>query len=383
MAGPAAHIYLDNAATTRADPRVVEVVVRCLREDYGNASSLHRVGIAAEQALTTARAQVAAAVEATPGEIVFTSGGTEANGLALLGAAGASRGRHAVASAVEHPSVLGGLKLLEEQGWEVTLVPVDAEGRVDPATFAAAVRSDTAVAALMLVQNEIGTVEPVAEVGALLRRAGSRCLFHVDAVQGLGKLPLSVRDLGCDTLSLSAHKVHGPKGVGALYVRQGVRLRPLIGGGKQERGLRPGTENVPGCAGFGVAAALARAELPATMTRMATLRDRLVEHVLGGDAGARLVGPPRGADRACYSATFAFPRVPAEALLHALEARGVYVSSGSACASRQRGRSHVLRAIGLPDNLETIRVTLSRETTEPEIGAAASAILASVEEIRA
>ncbi|MBI5479824.1 MAG: cysteine desulfurase [Deltaproteobacteria bacterium] len=383
MAGPATHIYLDNAATTRTDPRVVEAVVRCLREDYGNASSLHRLGIAAEQALTAARAQVAAAIEATPVEIVFTSGGTEANGLAVLGAAGAARGRHAVASAVEHPSVLGSLKLLEEQGWEVTLVPVDADGRVDAEAVVAAVRGDTAVAARMLVQNEIGAVEPVAEVGALLRRAGSRCVFHVDAVQGLGKLPLSVRDLACDTLAVSAHKVHGPKGTGALYVRKGVRLRPLVGGGKQERGVRPGTENVPGCAGFGVAAALARAELPAAAARMAALRDRLVERVLAVEAGARLVGPPPGAHRACYSATLAFPRVPAEALLHALEARGVYVSSGSACASRQRGRSHVLRAIGLADHLETIRVTLSRETSEAEIDAAATAILAALGEIRA
>jgi cysteine desulfurase len=260
---------------------------------------------------------------------------------------------------------------------------VDAEGRVDPQAFAAAVRADTAVAALMLVQNEIGTVEPVAEVGALLRRAGARCVFHVDAVQGLGKLPLSVRDLGCDTLALSAHKVHGPKGVGALWVRKGVRLRPLLGGGKQERGVRPGTENVPGCAGFGVAAALARDALPEAAPRMAALRDRLVEHVLAGDASARLIGPPPGPARACHAATLAFPGAPAEALLHALEARGVFVSSGSACASRQRGRSHVLRAMGLPDHLETIRVTLSRDTTAAEVEAAAAAILAAVREIRA
>jgi cysteine desulfurase len=382
MTAPATPIYLDNAATTRADPRVVEAVVRCLREDYGNASSLHRLGISAGQALAAARAQVAAAVEATPAEVVFTSGGTEANGLAVLGAAGAARGRHAVASAVEHPSVLGSLELLEEQGWEVTLVPVDAEGRVDPGTFVAAVRSDTAVAALMLVQNEVGAIQPVAEVGARLRRAGSRCVFHVDAVQGLGKLPLSLRDLACDTLALSAHKVHGPKGVGALVVRAGVRLRPLIGGGSQERGVRPGTENVPGCAGFGVAAALAVAELAAAVPRLTELRDRLVARVLEGEPGARLVGPPPGPRRACYSATLAFPKVPAEPLLHALEARGVYVSSGSACASRQRGRSHVLVAMRLPDDLETIRVTLSRETTAAEIDAAVAAILAGVREIR-
>jgi cysteine desulfurase len=382
MAGTAEHIYLDNAATTRADPRVVEAMVRCLREDYGNASSLHRLGIAAERALATARGQIAAALEASPDEIVFTSGGTEANGLALLGAAGLSRGRHAVASAVEHPAVLGSVDLLAQQGWEVTLVPVDAEGRVDPAAFVAAVRPDTAVAALMLVQNEVGAIQPVAEVGALLRRAGGRCVFHVDAVQGLGKLPLSVRDLQCDTLAVSAHKVHGPKGTGALYVRRGVRLRPLVGGGGQERGVRPGTENVAGCAGFGVAVALTVAELPTAAPRMAAQRDRLVERVLAGRPGARLVGPPAGPRRACYSATLAFPHVPAEALLHALEARGVFVSSGSACASRQRGRSHVLRAIGLPDHLETIRVTLSRETTDAEVDTAAAAILAAVQEIR-
>jgi cysteine desulfurase len=383
MAGAPPHIYLDNAATTRARPEVVEAVVRCLREDYGNASSLHRLGLAASRALEGARAQVAAVIEATPSEVVFTSGGTEANALALLGAARAARGGHAVASAVEHPSVLRTLELLAAQGYEISLVPVDGEGRVDPEAFAAAVRPDTAVATLMLVQNEVGTIEPVAEVAALLARRPRRVHLHVDGVQALGKLPLAVRDLGCDSLALSGHKIHGPKGVGALWLRNGARLKPLVGGGAQERGLRPGTENVPGCAGFGVAATLAQRELGAAAPRMAALRDRFVAAVEAADLGARLCGPPSGPRRACYSAALAFPQVPAEALLHALEARGVYVSSGSACASRQRGRSHVLRAIGLPDHLEAIRVTLSRETTAAEIETAAAAVVAAVKELRA
>ncbi|HEY3353651.1 MAG TPA: cysteine desulfurase family protein [Polyangia bacterium] len=374
-------IYLDNAAPTRVDARVVEVMVRHLRDDYGNASSLHRLGIAADQALATARAALARALEAAPAEIVFTSGGTEANALALLGAAGTARGRHVVASAVEHPSVLRSLELLRGAGFEVTLVPVDGEGRVDPEAFVAATRPDTAVAALMLVQNEIGTVEPAGAVGALLRRAGRACVFHVDAVQALGKLPLSVRELGCDTLAVSAHKIHGPKGAGALYVRPGVRLRPLVGGGSQERGLRPGTENVPAVAGFGAAVELAGAGLPAATAAMAALRDRLIAAVLAGDRRARLVGPPPGPGRACNSVALAFPDIPAEVLLHTLEARGVYVSSGSACASRQRGRSHVLTAIGLPDRLETVRLTLSRETTAGEIDYAAAALLEAAREV--
>jgi cysteine desulfurase len=375
-------IYLDNAATTRADPRVVAVMVRYLGEEYGNPSSLHRLGIAAEQALATARAEVARAIEAAPADIVFTSGGTEADALALLGAARAGRGRHVVASAVEHPAVLRSLELCAEAGYEVTLVPVDAAGRVDPDAFVAATRPDTAVAALMLVQNEIGTVEPVAAVSRLLRRAGRGCVFHVDAVQALGKLPISVRELGCDTLALSAHKIHGPKGAGALWVRPGVRLKPLVGGGKQERALRPGTENVPAIAGFGAAVRLAAAALPEAVPAMAALRDRFIAAVLAGGAGARLVGPPPGPERACNSVSLAFAGAPAEVLLHALEARGVFVSSGAACAARQRARSHVLRAIGLPDRLETVRVTLSRETTAAEIDAASAALLEAVSEVR-
>jgi cysteine desulfurase len=376
-----AAIYLDNAATTRVDPGVVEVMVRHLSDAFGNASSLHRMGLAAEQALTTARATIAGALEAEPAEIVFTSGGTEANALAVIGAATAARGRHLVASAVEHPAVLGSLELLRDRGFELTLVPVDGDGRVDPAAFAAAVRPDTALAALMLVQNEIGTVEPVAETAALLRRTGHRCVFHVDAVQALGKLPVSIRDLGCDTLAISAHKIHGPKGAGALFVRRGLLLRPLYGGGKQERGLRPGTENVPALAGFGHAVALAERARPAAATRMAAQGARLVAHLLAAVPGARLVGPPLGPTRVCNSVTLALPGMPAEVLVHALEARGVFVSSGSACASRQRGRSHVLDAIRLPANLETVRLTVARTTTDAEVEAAAEVLVAAVREL--
>jgi cysteine desulfurase len=381
MSAPGPAIYLDNAATTRVDARVAAVVARHLTEEFGNASSLHRLGIAAAGALAAAREAVAGALEAAPAEIVFTSGGTEANALAVLGAAGAARGRHVVASAVEHPAVLRSLELLRAAGHEISLAPVGADGRVDPDAFVALVRPDAAVAALMLVQNEVGAVEPVAEVAARLRRAGRCCVFHVDAVQALGKLPVSVRELGCDTLAVSAHKVHGPKGAGALYVRRGVRLRPLMGGGGQEQGLRPGTENVPALAGFGLAVRLAEAARPDAAPAMAALRDRLVADVLAGAPGAVLVGPPPGPARVCNSACLAFPGLPAEVLLHALEARGVFVSSGSACASRQRGRSHVLAAIGLRPELETVRLTLSRETTADEIAAATAALLAAIREV--
>jgi len=253
---------------------------------------------------------------------------------------------------------------------------------VDPEAFVAAIRGDTVLAAVMLVQNEIGSVEPVAEIGRRLRDKGASCLFHVDAVQALGKMPLSVGEIGCDTMALSGHKIHGPKGVGALYVREGVRLGPLYGGGKQERGLRPGTENVPGCVGFGIAAELATHDLEHTVRRMTELRDRLIQGVLACDLGATLLGPPPKGARCATFATFAFPHIPAEVLVHALEARGVYVSSGSACGSRRKTRSHVLDAIHVPRHMEAIRMTLSRETLPEDVEIAVEALREAVREIR-
>ncbi len=375
-------IYLDNAATTRLCAEAREAFLRYAIDDFGNPSSAHRAGIAAERGLKAARETLGRALGCEPASIVLTSGGTEADALAVIGGARAGRGRHVVASALEHPAVLGAITLLSAEGFRTTLVPVSPAGVVDPEAVAAACEPEgTALVSVMHVNNEIGTVQPVEEIARAVRARSPRALIHVDAVQSLGKLPLRVGALGADLVSVSAHKLHGPKGVGALYVRRGVRLRPLWGGGGQEGGIRPGTENVAGAAAFAAAAEVAVRELPEAGPRMARLRDRLVGRVLERVPRARLVGD--AVRRAPHNANLGFEGVPAEVLLHALEAREIYVSAGAACASREKGPSHVLRAIGLPDDIGTIRVTLSRETTEGEIDEAAEAIERCVADLRA
>jgi len=376
-------IYLDNAATTRVAPEVLEVVAACMGADYGNPSSAHRMGIAAARRLEAARAALGAALgdeRGERGDLLFTSGGTEADALAVLGAARAhaGRGRHLVATAVEHPAVLGALKQLQADGWATTLVPVDTDGVVAAAAVAAAVRDDTTVVACMLVNNELGVILPVAEAARAARARRAAVHVHCDAVQALGKLPVDVVALGVDSLAVSAHKLHGPKGAGALWLRKGARVAPLWTGGGQQQGLRPGTENVPGAAGLAEAARLATRHLGDDAARVGALRDRLEAEVLAAGLGARASGA--GAPRVPHIASLLLPGVPAEPLLHALEARGIYVSAGSACASKEKGPSHVLKAIGVPDDAGTLRVSLCRDTTAEEIATAARAI---VDEARA
>jgi cysteine desulfurase len=368
-------IYLDNAATTPCLPEVIEIVVRCLGEDFGNPSSAHRLGLAAAARVKHARAQLIEALG--EGQIVFTSGGTEANALAILGAA--RRGGKpcsVVVSAVEHPSVQGAA----EKAGRVVTVPVGADGVVSPEDVAAAVGPDTAVVALMLVQNEIGTIQPVMEAARRARARNDRVHIHCDAVQAIGKIPVSARALGVDSLAVSAHKIHGPKGAGALWLRKGVTLAPLWTGGGQEGGLRSGTENVPGIAGLGEAVARAIAHLDADAARMAHLRDRLVATLVAA-TGAKLNGG--SAPRAPHIASLSLPGVPAEPLLHAIEERGVYVSAGSACHSNgpHNKKSHVLQAIGVPDGAGTIRVSLSRLTTSEEVDAAEHAIIGALRDL--
>ncbi len=366
-------IYLDNAATTPALPEVCDIVVRCLREDFGNPSSSHRLGVAAAARVKHARAQLAAALG--DGQIVFTSGGTEANALAILGAARRGREGSIVVSAIEHPSVHGA----SEKAGRVVTVPVGADGVVSPDDVAAAVGPDTAVVAIMLVQNEIGTIQPVAAIARLARARNPRVHVHCDAVQAVGKIPVSAPALGVDSLAVSAHKIHGPKGVGALWLRRGVTLTPLWAGGGQEGGLRSGTENVPGIAGLGEAVARATAALEVDAARMAHLRDRLAATLVAA-TGAHLNGG--AAPRAPHIASLSLPGVPAEPLLHAIEERGVFVSAGSACHSNdQHKKSHVLRAIGVPEGAGTIRVSLSRLTTSEEIDAAEHAIIGAVRDL--
>ncbi|MBI4508477.1 MAG: cysteine desulfurase [Deltaproteobacteria bacterium] len=375
-------IYLDNASTTRVVPEAEGAMLTCLREDFGNPSSAHRMGIEASRRIKSAREAVLSALgddRGAFGQVLWTSGGTEADALGVMGAARARKGhgRHVVATAIEHPAVLGSLDLLAAEGFETTLVPVEPSGVVSPEKMAGAVRRDTVVVACMLVNNEIGTIQPVAEVARAVRGERRDVHIHCDAVQAVGKIPVDVRGLGVDTLALSAHKLHGPKGVGALWLRKGARLSPLWSGGGQEQGLRSGTENVPGIFALGVAIGLAVGSLAEEMARVAELRARFANRVLGQGLGAWENGSD--APRVPHVLSLSFPGLTAEPLLHALEGRGVFLSAGSACSSKERGQSHVLRAIGVPDGAGTLRVSLARDVTADDVDTAAEVL---VEEAR-
>ncbi len=382
--------YLDNAASTHPAPEVLEVMARVAAQHFANPSSAHAAGAGAARELEQGRQVVATALGAAPGEVVFTSGGTEANALAILGAAGVARGRHLVISAIEHSAVLrNALRLAKDLGFDVTTVAVDASGAVQPRDVAAAVRPDTSVVAVMLVNNELGTVQPVTAIAqALDTRARElaaagrpkRPHFHVDAVQGFGVVPFRAATLGADSLAVSGHKIHGPKGAGALWLRAGARVAALWDGGGQERGLRSGTENLPGIAGLARAMTLAIAARTAgAVDRMGGLRDELETRISAALPGTRPT--VRGTARAPHISSWSLPGLPAEPLLHALEARGVSASAGSACASRTRGPSHVLTAIGLDDTTAVLRFSLSRETTADEIQIAVAALVAAVGDV--
>lgn len=369
-------IYLDNAATTRIDDAVMETVCACMTVDYGNPASAHFVGIAAEAKVAAAAKKLAAAVGdpgQERGEIVWTSGGTEADALGVLGAARArqKRGQHVILSALEHPAVRESAALLAREGWQVTTIEATAAGTLDPDKVAAAVTADTQVIAVMRVQNELGTVLPVADIARAVRAtpAGAEIHIHCDAVQALGKIPVDVHQLGVDSLAVSAHKIHGPKGAGALWLSRKARIAPLWAGGGQQRGRRSGTLNVPGIAGLGVAAEIATATLGERATLYGELREMLI-------AGAQQSGIEwrengAGSERSPHIVSLAFHHIPAEPLLHVLESRGVLVSAGSACAERDRKPSPALTAIGLPADWGTLRFSFGRQTTRDDIAAAA------------
>lgn len=379
-------IYLDNASTTQVVPEIAELVLSCLREDFGNPSSAHRLGIAASQRIKTAKDLFLAAIgddRGTVGDVLWTSGGTEADALGILGAARARVriGTHIIATAIEHPAVLGSAQLLAAEGYSLTLVPVSPDGVVSAEAVAEAVTDKTTVVACMLVNNEVGTIQPVADVARAVRAKNRDVHLHCDAVQGLGKIPVDVRALGVDTLAFSGHKLHAPKGIGALWVRKGARLSRLWSGGGQQAGLRSGTENVAGIAAFAEAARRAVAEMETTAIRVATLRARLERAILAADPGARVNGAL--APRAPAIVSLSFPGVPAEPLLHSLEGHGVYVSAGSACASQSHHPSHVLRALGVSEDMGTIRVSLSKLTCEADVDTAARLIVDEARALRA
>jgi cysteine desulfurase len=361
-------IYLDHNATAPILPEVAATVSRVMQETVGNASSVHAFGQQAKAEVDRARIAVASMLGADPSEVVFTSGGTEADNLAIRGAAEAlepTGRRHLIATAIEHEAVLNTFKALERRGWTTTLLPAEPSGIVNADALVEALRPETALVSVMHANNEIGTIQPIAQLAALTRAHGA--LFHTDAVQSVGKIPVSVRGLGVDLLSLSAHKFGGPKGVGALWMRRGVRLAAQATGGRQERGRRAGTENVPGIAGLGVGALLAVAKLTTEGPRLAALRDELEAAILRTVAGAVVNGDR--SMRVPNTTNIGFEGIEAESLLIALDLEGVAVSTGSACSSGSLEPSHVLRAMGLPTTRarNSLRFSLGPGTTVEDI----------------
>ena len=377
-------IYLDHNATTPVAPEVADAMATALRTTFGNPSSLHRHGQEAKPALDEARTAVARLLGAEPTEIVFTSGGSESDNLAIRGAAVALAGgkrRHLVASAIEHEAVLQTLKALSKQGWTTTLVRVDASGVVTPEQLAEAITDQTALVSVMHANNEIGTIQPIADLARLAHARGA--VFHTDAVQSVGKLPVDVRALDIDLLSLSAHKLNGPKGVGALWVRRGTRLTSQTTGGKQERNRRAGTENVPAIVGLGAAARRALDKGSAETGRVAALRDRLERGILAGVPGTVVNGDP--ARRVPNTCNISFDRVEAESLLIALDLDDVAVSTGSACSSGTLEPSHVLRAMGFSPHRtqNSIRFSLGLGNTADEMDRVVAVLPAIVDRLRA
>lgn len=360
-------LYFDHAATTPTRPEVIQAMMPYFAEHAGNPSSIHMFGQRAKRALDEARRTVADVLGAKPAEIYFTSGATESNNIAIQGAAKsyAMFGRHLITSAFEHHAVLHTFQALEKQGFQVTYLPVDEQGLVRPEEVEKALRPDTILVSIMLANNEVGTVQPIQEIAGILRRRG--ILFHTDAVQAVGKIPVNVRELGVDMLSLTAHKFYGPKGVGALYVREGVEIAPLFFGGHQEGVLRPGTQNVPGIVGLAAALRLACQEMKDEGARMRRLRDLLEQSITERIPDVHVNGHPD--KRLAHISNVSFAGLDGEALLLALDMQGIAVSTGSACTAGSTEPSHVLRAMGV-DPLwarGSIRFSLGRDTTEEDI----------------
>ena len=365
-------VYFDNSATTKVYPEVKDIMFKVMDEDYGNPSSLHMKGVQAEHYIKDSADIIAKTLKCTPDEIIFTSGGTESNNLAIIGTALAKKrkGKHLVTSSIEHASVLSVMAFLEKEGFEVTYISPDSSGKVSAEAFADAVRDDTILVSCMHINNEIGAVQPIAEITKAVKKKNPNVYVHTDCIQSFGKIEVNLKKLGVDMLSVSGHKLHGPKGSGFLYVKKGTLIRPIIYGGGQQKNMRSGTENVPAIAGLGVAVKLTMTDMAEKMERVMSLRDKLIKGLTA------LPEVYSNSETAPHIASISFTGVRAEVMLHALEDKGIYVSSGSACSSNKRRESAVLTAIGLDrDRLEsTLRFSFNETNTEEEVDYAVKTI---------
>lgn len=375
-------VYMDNAATTKLSPDVLNAMMPYLTDIYGNASSVHAFGREAREGVEHARNQVAAAINASPDEIFFTAGGTESDNMAIKGVAHkyAKKGKHIITTAIEHHAVLHTCEALEKEGYEVTYLPVDEDGLISVEQVKAAMRDDTLLVTVMFANNEVGTIEPIAEIGALCRERN--VLFHTDAVQAVCHVPIDVKVMNIDLMSISAHKFHGPKGIGALYCRKGIVLEPVIVGGAQERKRRAGTENVAGIVGLGAAIERAHKNMSADMARVSALRDKLINGILEQIPHVKLNGHPT--QRLPQNVNFSIRYIEGESILLMLDINGIAASSGSACTSGSLDPSHVLLAMGIPHEIAhgSLRLTLSDMTTDEEIDYVLAALTKIVKRLR-
>ena len=368
--------YLDNSATTRCSDRACQLMVDLLTKDYGNPSSLHMKGIEAERFVETAKKKIAKTLRVSEKEIIFTSGGTESNNLAIIGTAMANQraGKHIITTSIEHPSVKNPMVFLEEQGFEITYLKVDQDGIIDLKQLEEAVRQDTILVSLMLINNEIGAVEPVEEAARIIHGKNPAALIHVDAVQAYGKMQIVPKRLGIDLLSVSGHKIHGPKGIGFLYIKDKTKIKPISYGGGQQKGMRSGTLNTPGIAGLGLAAQESYTDFEAKMDQLYELKSYFVQEV--SKIEQAYVNGKTGRDSAPHIVSVSFEGIRSEVMLHALEDRNVYVSAGSACSSHHPSAVNTLHSIGLsPARQEsTIRFSFSVYTTKEELDLALQAL---------
>ncbi len=377
--------YLDNSATTRAFNEVAELVAKVMTEEYGNASSVHHMGMISGSRLYTAREMIAGTLKVDPAEIVFTSGGTESDNMAILGAARANawRGKHIITTSIEHPAVSESCLELQRQGFEITFLPVDETGTVRIEDLKATLREDTILVSMMMVNNEIGAVEPIEEAGRIIKAFNPHIVFHVDAVQAYGKLVIRPRSMNIDLLAVSSHKIHGPKGVGFLYIRKGTKITPICYGGGQQKGMRSGTENVPGIAGMALAARMCYDNFDEKIKELYELKKYLMEGLTEKISDIRLNGP-ECENGAPHIVSVSIRGLAAETILNMLSSKGIYVSAGSACTSNNPHVSDTLKAIGLDKDLleSTIRISMSLETTKEEIDYLLDTLASQVETMR-